>query len=178
MGKTMVRTVGLWLLLVLLLSACRPVQALPLTQMTATDTATHSGATDLEQANKAVIQHFYDEVVNQKHMDFMDEVFDPQMVAHDLGPTPDVGMLFAGLPDLHVTVDHWIIDGDMVTSIVTFSGTHQGEMMGVAPTNKPVTWTHIDVHRVKNGKIVELWHNIPMGDILQQIGYQPVPPAQ
>ena len=174
MGKTMVRTVGLWLLLALLLSACRPVQALPVTQTTATDSA----ETDLEQANKAVIQRFYDEVVNQKHMDFMDEAFDPQMVTHDLGPTPDVGMLFAGLPDLHVTVDHWIIDGDMVTSIVTFSGTHQAEMMGVAPTNKPVTWTHIDVHRVKNGKIVEVWHNIPMGDILQQIGYQPVPPAQ
>ena len=170
----MVRTVGLWLLLALLLSACRPVQALSVTQTTATDSA----ETSLEQANKAVVQRFYDEVVNQKHMNFMEEAFDPQEVTHDLGPAPDVGMLFAGIPDLHVTVDHWILDGDMVTSIVTFSGTHQAEMMGVAPTNKPVTWTHIDVHRVKNGKIVEAWHNIPMSDILQQIGYQPVAPAQ
>ena len=178
MRKTMVRTGGLWLLLALLLSACRPVQALPITQSTATDTAANSAEAELEQANQAVIQRFYDEVINQKHMDYMEEAFDPQMVSHDLGPTPDVGALFAGIPDLHVTVDHWIIAGDMVTSIVTFSGTHTAEMMGVAPTNKPVTWTHVDVHRVKNGKIVEVWHNIPMGDILQQIGYQLVPPAQ
>jgi predicted ester cyclase len=165
---------GLLFLLLLATAACQPVQALPATQTT----ATASAEAKLEQANKAVIQRFYDEVINQKHMNVMDELNDPEIVVHDLGMTPDVGMLFTGLPDLHVTVDLWMLKGDLVTTVVTFSGTHQGEMMGVAPTNKPVTWTHIDIHRVKNGKIVEVWHNIPMSDILQQIGYTFVPPAK
>jgi predicted ester cyclase len=164
---------GLLFVMLLATAACQPVQALPATQTT----ATASAEAKLEQANQAVVQRFYDEVINQKHMNVMDEVFDPEMVAHDLGATPDVGMLFAGLPDLNVTVDLWILKGDLVTSVVTFSGTHQAEMMGVAPTNKAVTWTHIDIHRIKNGKMVEVWHNIPMNDILEQIGYTSVPAA-
>jgi predicted ester cyclase len=165
---------GLLLILLLATAACQPVQALSATQTT----ATASAEAKVEQANKAVIERFYEEALNQKQMNVMDELNDPQIVVHDLGATPDVGMLFTGLPDLHVTVDLWILKGDLVTTIVSFTGTHQGEMMGIAPTNKVVTWSHIDIHRVTNGKIVEVWHNVPMSDILAQIGYTSVPPAQ
>jgi predicted ester cyclase len=74
--------------------------------------------------------------------------------------------------------ERWTIDGDLVTSRVSFSGTQQGELMGVAPTGKPVTWTHLDIHRVQNGKITDIWHNIPVADILEQLGYTLVPPVQ
>jgi predicted ester cyclase len=68
-----------------------------------------------------------------------------------------------------------VVEGDLVTTQVTFRGTHQGEFLGVAPTGKPMTFSIIDIWRVQNGKITELWHNVPVADILEQIGG---PPAQ
>jgi steroid delta-isomerase-like uncharacterized protein len=159
------RLCGLLLITMLVMVACQPIQALPATQTTATAAV----ETSLEQANQAVIQRFYDEVINQKKFDLFAEIFDPESVTHDLGMKPDIDMLFAAFPDLHVTAEQWILQGDMVTSIATFTGTHEAEFMGVAATHKPVTWTHIDVHRIKDGKIVEAWHNIPFSDILRQI---------
>jgi predicted ester cyclase len=173
-GKTKVRTAALWLLLALLLSACQPIQRLPETKAA----AAASVETPLEEANQAVIQRFYDEVINQRKFDLFPEIFDAKVSDHDLGPTfSDIMILFNGVPNLHVTVDRWIVKEDIVTSVVSFTGTQDGEMMGVAPTHKKVTWTHVDVHRIKDGKIAEYWHNIPYSDILQQIGYTLVPPA-
>src|SRR5262245_22430024 len=89
-------------LVILSLAACQPIQALPATQTPATATV----ETPLEQANKAVVQRFYEEVVNQKKLEVFKEVFDPHMVAHDLGITPAITdtVLLAGFPDLHLTV--------------------------------------------------------------------------
>ncbi len=176
MIKTRLLASGLWLLLALVLSACQPIRALPATQTT----ATVSTETPQEQANKAVIQRFYEEVINQNHVEVFKEIFDPNVVDHQLGYGPAVGdpAREGFLPDLHVTVDLWVIKGDLLTAVVTLSGTHLGEWMGVAPTGNTVTWSHIDIWRVKDGKIVEVWHNFPTADMLQQIGYTLVPPAK
>jgi predicted ester cyclase len=173
--KTLVRTLSLLLLLAMLLSACQPIQALPATQAPGAAAA----ATSLEQANQAVIQRLYEEVMNQKDLRVVDEIFDAHVVAHDTGDEGVEGAkaglaaLLAGLPDLKVTVDFWVVKGDMVTSQVSFRGTQRGELMGVAPTGKPVAWTHIDIHRVQNGKITDVWHTIPVADILHQIQGEP-----
>ena len=45
-------------------------------------------------------------------------------------------------------------------------------------TGKPVTWSQVDLWRIQDGKIAEVWHNFATADILQQIGYTFVPPAQ
>jgi predicted ester cyclase len=170
------------LVLILLLSvllattACQPIQRVSATQ----PTATVSAETPLEQANKAVVQRFYEEVINQKKLEVFQEVFDPNVVDHQLGLGPVIGdpAREGFFPDLHINVDLWVVQGDLLTAVVTVSGTHLGELMGVPPTGKTVTWSHIDIWRVKDGKIVEVWHNFPTADILEQIGYQLVPPAQ
>jgi predicted ester cyclase len=149
--------------------ACQPVQ--PVSALKA-DTA--------RQENQAVVQRFYEGVVNQKDFSVFEEVFDTDMVAHELGFGPalkDTEMLTA-FPDLHLTVERWVIEGDMLTAVVTFTATHQAEFMGVAPTGNTVTWSNIDIWHVENGKITEVWHNQASVDILQQIGYQLVPPAE
>jgi predicted ester cyclase len=136
------------------------------------------------QENKAVVERLYEEVLNQKELTVADELYADAVVDHDAGDEGSeavqagLAALLAGLPDLQVTTELWSIDGDLVTTRVTFSGTHQGEWLGVAPTGKPVTWSHIDIHRVQGGKITDIWHTVPVGDILQQLGYEQVPPAQ
>ncbi len=126
------------------------------------------------------MQRFYDEVVNKKNLAVFAEVFDPNRVEHSLGigVTITDTEILAGLPDLHLTVDLWVVEGDLVTAIVTTRGTHQAEFMGVAPTGNKVGWSSIDIWRVKDGKITDVWHDFPNEDILQQIGYTLVPPAK
>lgn len=176
MNKLKVRTAHLCLLLTLLLAACQPIQALPATQ-TARAASTES---KLEQENQAVVQRFYEEVVNQKKLEVFKEVFDPKMVAHELGITPYITdtVLLAGFPDLHLTVELWEVKGDLVTAVVTVSGTQQAAILDLAPTGKKVTWSSIDTWRVKDGKITDVWHNFPNADILLQLGYKLVPPPK
>lgn len=176
-GKTKVRIVAVWLLLTLVISACQPIQRLPETRAAVAAAA----ETPLELANKAVVQRFYEEVANQKKLEVFQEVFDPNMTEHSLGFGPQYFRdtdLFAGFPDQHLTVDLWMVKNDMVAAVVTVTGTQTGEFIGIAPTGKKVTFSQIDIWRVKDGKIVDVWHNFASADILQQVGYTLVPPAK
>lgn len=126
------------------------------------------------QANQAVVQRFYNEVFTQKKMTVLNEIFDPNLVVHDLDfggvlPGGDLQGTLAAFPDVVATVNLWVVECDLVTAYVTYNATHQEVFLGVAPTDKMVTWSIIDIWRVKDGKITELWHHIPNDDILEQI---------
>lgn len=176
MFRKSLRLFGLLLITMLIMGACQPIQRLPETKTA----VAASVQTPLELANQAVVQRFYEEFVNQKKLDVLKEVFDPNMVEHSLDITPYITdtVLLAGLPDLHIKVDLWVIKDDMITAVVTVSGKHQAAILDVAPTGKTVTWSSIDIWRVKDGKITDVWHNFPSGDILLQIGYTLVPPTK
>lgn len=81
--------------------------------------------------------------------------------------------MLTALPDMEATADIWVLEGDLVASRVAFTATHQAEFMGVAAVGNPVTWSHIDILRVQNGKITDIWHNIPISDILHQMKSDP-----
>ena len=68
--------------------------------------------------------------------------------------------------------------GPPLTAVVTVSGTQQAAILDIAPTGNKVTWSQIDVWRVQDGKIIDVWHNFPEADILLQIGYKVVPPTK
>ena len=126
------------------------------------------------EASQAVVQRFYDEVFTQKKMAVLNELFAPNLVVHDLDfggvlPGGDLPGTLAAFPDVVATVNLWVVEDDLVTAYVTYNGTHQAEFLRVPATGKAVTWSIIDIWRVKDGKIVELWHHIPNDDILEQI---------
>ncbi len=60
-------------------------------------------------------------------------------------------------PDLHVTVEDMIAEGDKVVAYKTLSGTHSGCHLGIPPTGKCVQYQIISIYRIKNGKIAEYW---------------------
>jgi len=161
---------GLLVIALLFTAACQPIQP---------TNARAGEATNTRQANQALVQRFYDEVFTQKKMAVLGEIFAENFVAHDL----DDQELPAGLeetlvafPDIKATVNQWVIEGELVTAIVAYQGTHQAEFLGVAPTGKVVTFAIVDVWRVQDGVITELWHDIPNEEILEQI--QPQDNAQ
>jgi predicted ester cyclase len=74
-----------------------------------------------------------------------------------------------GFPDLSVTVEEVMAEGDRVTARVVMRGTHQGEFQGLASTGKRVEVRTIDMFRISNGKIVEHWgHSDDPTDFLRQ----------
>jgi predicted ester cyclase len=75
----------------------------------------------------------------------------------------------AAFPDLHMTIEDLIAEGEKIVVRYTYHATHAANVMGTPPTGKQVTWTGISIlHRV-NGKVVEDWANTDLLGFMQQI---------
>lgn len=129
--------------------------------------------------NKALVRRLYDEVVNQKKLEMLDSLCAPEFVDHN--PTPgsggrlsDVKAMFrdmlAAFPDLTMTVQDQIAEGDKVACRLVARGTHQGEYHGIPATGQTVEIGGIDIVRFAGGKAVERWGYFDDVKMLQQMG--------
>ena len=84
-------------------------------------------------------------------------------------------MFRAAFPDLHVTIDDLVAEGEMVAVRATMTGTHQGELMGMPPTGKQVNFQFISIEHLRGGKVVERWEQADMMGMMQQLGMGPSP---
>jgi ketosteroid isomerase-like protein len=133
--------------------------------------------------NKAIIRRVVDEVWNQRKLDVLDEICAPNFALYDpsvpgLSRGPEgakqyVGLFCAAFPDIRVTADDLFAEGDKVALRWSATGTHQGELMGIAPTGKQVTVTGHAIYRIANGKIEEDWITGDTLGVLQQLGVIP-----
>jgi predicted ester cyclase len=129
------------------------------------------------------MRHFFS-ALNRGRLDEMFEVMAPDVVDHSAHPRAPGGiagarewftMLHNGFPDLRATFWDMVAEGDKVTANVIFTGTHNGEFWGVAPTGKQVTVNSTDIVRFAEGKYVEHWGDLDALGLLQQVGAIPVP---
>jgi steroid delta-isomerase-like uncharacterized protein len=81
--------------------------------------------------------------------------------------------LLRAFPDLHITVEDLIEEGDKVVGRNSITGTHQGEYMGIPPTGKTVTYNEIFIFRFDNGRIAETWGVVDVFLQMQQLGVIP-----
>ena len=79
-------------------------------------------------------------------------------------------MLHAAFPDLSYTIDAEMADGDMVAMRVTYTGTHKGLFMGIAPTGKQISYGAILMDQVVDGKIVQHNANADWLSVFIQLG--------
>jgi steroid delta-isomerase-like uncharacterized protein len=82
-------------------------------------------------------------------------------------------VFFAGLPDVRVTMEDLVVSGDRVVGRFVYRGTHNGDLMGIPATGKPVEMRSIDIWRVRNGMFVEHWDELNLMQVFQQIGALP-----
>jgi len=80
---------------------------------------------------------------------------------------------YSAFPDVHVTIDDMVVEGERVAVRFTLGGTHKGEFMGVPPTSKKVTIGEIGIIRVAGGKFVESWMRYDTLGFMQQLGLAP-----
>jgi steroid delta-isomerase-like uncharacterized protein len=83
------------------------------------------------------------------------------------------GRLHRAFPDLRVTVEDVIAEGDKVVSRNSVSGTHEGEYMGIPPTGRSVTYNEIFIARFVNGRIAETWGIVDVLSQMRQLGVIP-----
>ena len=79
----------------------------------------------------------------------------------------------AAFPGYQVTPEDIIVEGDKAAVRATFAGTHKGELMGIAPTDKHVSMPFLIVYRIAGGKVVEHWISMDRLELLEQVGVVP-----
>lgn len=137
------------------------------------------------EENKAIVKRFVKEVLNERNLAVVDELCAADFVWHAPGGLEQVRgperlkRLLTGFsttfPDLRVTIEDLIAEGDKVVVRSTRTGTHRGEYRGIAATGKRATWTWVSIHRIVGGKIVEEWDEGDHLSVMQQIGAIPAP---
>jgi predicted ester cyclase len=93
----------------------------------------------------------------------------------DEGLKQGLGRFFDAFPDCQNTLKLVLTDEDMVIKYGTLVGTHTGRFFGIPPTGKKVTINHLEIHRFKDGKIIEAWHLEDIFGTMRQVGALPVP---
>jgi len=137
------------------------------------------------EQNKALFRRLMEEVFDRGNISLIDELFAPDFVEHEeLPPGIAAGsegvkqlstMFRSAFPDFKATIDDIIAEGDKVVVRGTWSGTHKGEFMGIAPTGKRVSFGVIDIVRIEGGKFVEHWGQMDNMGLMQQLGLIPAP---
>jgi len=142
-------------------------------------------STDQEATNKATAKRFTD-AVNSGDTELIgktiDELIAPDALIRTPLPIEATGaelakevfaLLLRAYPDLHITVEDLIAEGDKVVSRNTVTGTHQGEHLGVSPTGESVTYNEIFIHRFSDGRIAETWGVVDVLSQMRQLGAIP-----
>jgi predicted ester cyclase len=137
------------------------------------------------EQNKELVRRLMEEVFNQGNVSLVDELFAPDFVEHEELPpgippgreaVKQLPTIFgSAFPDFKVTIDDVIAEGDKVVVRSTWSGTHKGEFMGIAPTGKSVSFEVFDAIRIAGGKVVEHWGQMDNLRMMQQLGVIPAP---
>ena len=135
--------------------------------------------------NKALVRQLVEEAINQNNMSLVEQLLAVDFVEHEeLPPGMPTGiegtkilfqMLHSAFPDFHATINDLIAEGDKVVVYMTWSGTQQGEFMGMPPSGKTMSIGVIDIFRVDDGKIVEHWGMMDSASMMQQLGAMPAP---
>jgi len=134
------------------------------------------------ESNKAVVRRVFDEVFNQGKLEVVEEIYAADYVDHSAPPgfPPGLGSLKQSValfrtafPDLKITIEDMLAEGDKVAVRLTYHGTHLGEFMGIPPTGKSLSEAGIAVDLLKDGKIVEHWVLRDDMSLMQQLGMIP-----
>jgi steroid delta-isomerase-like uncharacterized protein len=137
----------------------------------------------MSEHNKAIVRRLFAELWNNGKLSVADEILTPNYEHHD-SSTPDFGhgpdsekkratLYRTAFPDLHLTIEDVISEGETVMTRWSCRGTHKGDLNGIAPTGKQFNISGVTVARVSNGKIAEGYVNWDALGLMQQLGVVP-----
>ena len=135
----------------------------------------------MSEANKQLMRRWFEQVWNQKNEAAIDEMFSSEGLSHGF-PEPDsvlhgpegfkeIHRAFCGaFPDVHVTIEDVIAEGDKVLVRWHVAVTHLGDHLGMPATGKKASFPGASFDVIKDGKIVAGWNYMDMGQLYKQLG--------
>jgi steroid delta-isomerase-like uncharacterized protein len=133
--------------------------------------------------HKTIIRRFVEEGLNNRNAALIDEVYSTDYIGHDPErPVPRrvedlkqglVGLLGKVFPDAHYSIEDLVAEGDLVVWNWNFRATHEGDLMGIPPTGKLVSFSGVNIFRMLDGKVVEEWVYRDTIGLLRQLGALP-----
>jgi steroid delta-isomerase-like uncharacterized protein len=141
--------------------------------------------TGSEESNVQVVRRFFEVGPSKGDITAADALLAPDFALHIPLPAPGPGRAAmnniittcrAAFHGLQVTVEDMVAEGDKVTCRFTARGVHKGEFMGLPPTGKEIRMTGIEIFRLRDGKIAELWGEANLMGLMQQLGLLPGAP--
>ena len=133
--------------------------------------------------NADLIKRFYEEIVGGGNLGLIDELAADDIVDHEEGfpgqPSGKEGVKFfvntmrQAFPDINVSVDVTLDQGELAAGRAIMRGTHQGDFMGVPASNKAIEVETLDIIRVEDGRVAEHWGVTDTMGLMQQIGAIP-----
>jgi steroid delta-isomerase-like uncharacterized protein len=129
--------------------------------------------------NKALVRRVFDEIASNGDFGVVDEIYAAEYVDH--APFPgspggrdgvrhSIGALRTAMPDLQVTVEEMSGHRDKVATHNTWHGTHTGEVLGIVPTGRALSFSGVVVFRISDGQIAERWAIGLELDLLRELG--------
>jgi len=137
----------------------------------------------MSENNKAIVRRLIEEVWNKGNLSLTDELFAPNYEHHDAS-SPDFGrgpesekkratLYRTAFPDLRLTIEDIIAEGETVMARWSCRGTHKGDLSGIAPTGKQFTISGVSIARIADGKMAEGYVNWDALGLMQQLGVVP-----
>ena len=134
------------------------------------------------EENKALYRQWIEEVFNKRQTDRIGDFVASDIVEHTPnfqsgleGARQGVGVFLTAFPDLRVTVEEVVAEGDRLVARLSASGTQKGSFQGIPPTGREMTVAGMDMWRVAGGKCAEHWLEMDSLGMLQQLGVIPQP---
>jgi steroid delta-isomerase-like uncharacterized protein len=131
------------------------------------------------EESKALARRVLEEMFNKGNLDVADELLAPNYVDHDPAMPEDihgpegfkeyVGAFRSAFSDLHLEIEDQVAEGDKVVTRWTGTGTHDGELSGIAPTGNRVTLPGMEIVRISGGKLVEGWEGYDTMNLMRQL---------
>ena len=134
----------------------------------------------MSEENKDLVRRYIEECWNRHNIDATDELVSPDYLNHAASPENQragakysLNWLFSVFPDHHFDIEDAVAEGDKVAVRGTMTGTHEGELLGIAPTGERVVVQQVHWFRVADGKVAEHWAVRDDLGMMRQLGVMP-----
>jgi predicted ester cyclase len=126
----------------------------------------------MSERNKDLVRRYYDQVINGRDLDAVGDYFADERTAS--GVRKGCFYFFQAFPDLHVSLDEFVAEGDRVFLRSTMTGTHDDEFHGIPATGRHMATDSAEVYRIAYGKFIGYWCMVDMSGLMRQLTEEPV----
>jgi steroid delta-isomerase-like uncharacterized protein len=124
--------------------------------------------------NKELVRRFYREVINEQNVDAIDELLAEDFVHNGEqrgrdGQKPAVRMFLDAFPDLNNEIELILAEDDLVAAHQRWTGTHDGEFLGIGATGKKVSFESTAVLRIAGGEIAQAWDIVDIAGLMSEL---------